>query len=375
MTAEADEVSRLIASIYDTTLDPGRWTATLEQIVEFVGGKGAMLGLHDNTRMEGNASYIFGDDPDLTRHYYTNLIQTNPLTVPISLYCAPGEVFSVSGLVRYDEFRNTRVFKEYFAPQGWGDLTHFVIEKSARSFSHFGTAQEGGPASEDVRRRLRLLAPHICRAVAISKMLELRRIEADTFIAILESLTAGVFMVRGRGVIVHANPAGCAMLDDGTVVIVSDGVLTAPHTPSVLRTALAAAAESDGALGGQPATISLTPAGDARWMAHVVPLTTGARRDAGRQVGAETAVFVYRAELLHPTLIETATRHFDLTAGEARVLFALMEAGGIPQVAAALGISEDTVKTHLRRLYVKTGTKRQADLVKSVAAFANPMLS
>jgi DNA-binding CsgD family transcriptional regulator len=31
------------------------------------------------------------------------------------------------------------------------------------------------------------------------------------------------------------------------------------------------------------------------------------------------------------------------------------------------------VKTHLSRLFEKTGTKRQADLVKLVAAFMSPL--
>jgi DNA-binding CsgD family transcriptional regulator len=38
-----------------------------------------------------------------------------------------------------------------------------------------------------------------------------------------------------------------------------------------------------------------------------------------------------------------------------------------------LEISQATVKTHLSRLFDKTGTNRQADLVKIVAGFANPI--
>jgi hypothetical protein len=38
-----------------------------------------------------------------------------------------------------------------------------------------------------------------------------------------------------------------------------------------------------------------------------------------------------------------------------------------------MGISVSTVKTHLRRLFAKTGTDRQADLVKLVAGYANPL--
>ena len=43
--------------------------------------------------------------------------------------------------------------------------------------------------------------------------------------------------------------------------------------------------------------------------------------------------------------------------------------------ASVLGIAEPTVKTHLKRLFEKTGTHRQADLVKLVAGFSNPLLN
>ena len=53
------------------------------------------------------------------------------------------------------------------------------------------------------------------------------------------------------------------------------------------------------------------------------------------------------------------------------MLIAIVEIGGAPEVAEALGISETTVKFHLRRLYEKTGGRRHADLVKLVAGFAS----
>jgi DNA-binding CsgD family transcriptional regulator len=56
-----------------------------------------------------------------------------------------------------------------------------------------------------------------------------------------------------------------------------------------------------------------------------------------------------------------------------RVLFAIVEAGGVPDVANMLGISQATVKTHLQRIFDKTGTARQADLVKLIAGLAGPI--
>jgi FixJ family two-component response regulator len=52
---------------------------------------------------------------------------------------------------------------------------------------------------------------------------------------------------------------------------------------------------------------------------------------------------------------------------------AIIEVGGVAQVASALGISDSTVKTHLQRVFEKTGTNRQTDLVTLVAGFKSPL--
>ena len=82
-----------------------------------------------------------------------------------------------------------------------------------------------------------------------------------------------------------------------------------------------------------------------------------------------------KAGLDLPTPPEVILREFGLTPAELRVLFAIVEIGGVPEAAAVLGISEPTVKTHLKHLFEKTGTHRQADLVKLVAGFSNPLLN
>ena len=114
---------------------------------------------------------------------------------------------------------------------------------------------------------------------------------------------------------------------------------------------------------------------DARYVAHMLPLSGGARRRAGEAYGAGAALFVRKAELQRPSPHEVIGRSYDLTPAELRVLLGIVEIGGVPEVAAALGIADTTVKTHLSRLYAKTGTGRQADLVKLVAGFAMPLAS
>ena len=108
------------------------------------------------------------------------------------------------------------------------------------------------------------------------------------------------------------------------------------------------------------------------YVAHVLPLTSGARRSEGSS--ATAALFICKVATQIRSPPEIIARAYNLTPTELRVLMAIVEVGGVPEVAVALGVAESTVKTHLGRLFVKTGAGRQADLVKVVAGFPTPLI-
>jgi DNA-binding CsgD family transcriptional regulator len=84
---------------------------------------------------------------------------------------------------------------------------------------------------------------------------------------------------------------------------------------------------------------------------------------------------VQQATLDTPSPQEVIGKLYKLTPTELRVLLAVVQVGGVPEVAETLGIAESTVRTHLNRLFEKTGAKRQADLVKLLADHASPLVS
>ncbi|MEJ0097095.1 MAG: helix-turn-helix transcriptional regulator [Bauldia sp.] len=63
---------------------------------------------------------------------------------------------------------------------------------------------------------------------------------------------------------------------------------------------------------------------------------------------------------------------YDLTPSETRVLAFVLEGKTLSATADLLQISENTVKTHLRNIFAKTGLSRQADLVRTAAEMASP---
>jgi DNA-binding CsgD family transcriptional regulator len=169
--------------------------------------------------------------------------------------------------------------------------------------------------------------------------------------------------------------AGHVVLAAGDVLRSAAGRLAAreAEVDQSLRDAFTAAGSGDTAIGIKGIAVPLTARDGTRHMAHVLPLTFGARRRAGMAYVAAAAVFVNEAALDAASSPEIIAKTYKLTPTELRILLAIVEVGGVPEVAEALGIAESTVKTHLGRLFQKTATSRQADLVKLVAGFSNPL--
>ena len=109
-------------------------------------------------------------------------------------------------------------------------------------------------------------------------------------------------------------------------------------------------------------------------LAHVLPLTAGEKRKAGAASNAVAALFVRKAELEAEPSSEVIGKTYKLTPTELRVLRAIVNVGGVRQVAGNLGVADTTIKTHLGRLFEKTGVSRQADLVKLVAGYSSVLV-
>lgn len=95
------------------------------------------------------------------------------------------------------------------------------------------------------------------------------------------------------------------------------------------------------------------------------------RHDGGvfeRALGRARESVGQAAEVSRATSSELLRRFFGLTSGEARVALGLPEAKDVRHLAAGLGVKYHTARTHLRRIYAKTGARSQRDLVRLVMA-------
>jgi DNA-binding CsgD family transcriptional regulator/PAS domain-containing protein len=370
---EDRKLTDLIGNIYDTTLDHKSWTGVLMSITDFVGAQAGGLVSKDPVSKFATSPYNFGVDPHYVQLYEQTYSEFDPLPALQRL----GQIASVPDLVPYDVFRKERFSQEWLLPQSWVDAGMAVLEKSGPNCTivlTFLRNKAGGMVDEKMRRCIALIVPHVRRALLIGKAIEQKQSEAANFADTLNSLSAATFLVDALGRIVHANAAGRDMLYANDFVRSAGGRLAArdAQVNHAFRVIFAAAAKGDAETGAKAIALSLMAHDGERYVAHVLPLKSGARRATGITYTAVAAVFVRKAAL--GSSLDAIGQTYKLTPAELRVLRAIVDVGGVPETAAALGVAETTVKTHLYRLFDKTDASRQADLVKLVAGFSNPLV-
>lgn len=371
------QLFELIGEIYDAALDPGLWRDVVGRAGRFVGGPAASIFSKSPIAGTGNVYYESGIDPYYRDLYFQKYVTLDPATTG-HYFADIGEPVATADLMPYEEFLETRFYEEWAKPQGLVDFVSAVLDKSVTSAALFGVFrhERDGIVDDETRRRMRLIVPHIRRAVLVGRLIDLKSAEAATFADTLDGLSAGICLVDSSGRIVHANAACHVILDAGDLFSTVGGRLVARDAESdqSLQRLFAAAGGGDAAIGTQGIALPLTAPDGARYVAHVLPLTSGARRLTGVAYTAIAAVFIRKTILETPSPPEVIARTYKLTPTELRVLLAIVEVGGVPEVAGALGVAETTIKTHLGRLFVKTGAARQADLVKIVAGYASPLI-
>jgi DNA-binding CsgD family transcriptional regulator len=267
-----------------------------------------------------------------------------------------------------EQFRQSRFWLEWVQPQGFHSNLSTVIGRTLADYHALSfLARPPRPAfAEADFELLSLVAPHFRKAVKIAGLLEATRRETRTLAATLDKLALGAVAVKACGTIVYANAAAERELASRAAILAQAGALRAAHA--------GADAELSREIGAATAFGSardiVLPRGGRReegLIAHILPLTDALADDDLGQAARAVIFFKAAGHRPGPPARALAAR-FGLTPAELAVLLDLVDGADPAAIAAARGVKLSTVRTHLHRLFAKTGTATQAELMRAIAA-------
>lgn len=371
---EPERLSHHIGEIYDAALDPTLWPRTIETSCELLRSCAGGIAAVDVMEPSANISRSFGIDQaylellgDGTRHpLIKNMMRSNV-----------GEVSSAANKMTEEGFRDSILYQPWERPKGHvADLFNVTLDRTATAVIHLGFVRHDtvGIADAEVQRDLRLLFPHYRRAILIGKTIEQTRVEAASLSDALDGLAASIFLLNGESRLVYVNQSGKRMLHDGLVARKNGNAIMLCDKGADLALHQTSAAIAAGKLLSQEGiAIAVRGLDGHPHMAHLLPLTSGARQKASRFHHAVAALFLRSARFERPAALDAMAQLYSLTPSEVKTLVGIVEQGSIPAVAKANNVSAETIKTHLKHIFEKTGTSRQAELVKLVAGIVSPL--
>jgi hypothetical protein len=369
-----DEFSALVGHIYDAAVAPAEWPGVLERIRKSLNAQTAALWSYDIFDRTPPWQLEIGYDPHWMKLYTEKYLALNPYMDQITLM-SPGDVLATSGLPDYPGLFNTEFYQGWLKPQRFLDASQLMIEKSMNTITTLSCVrhEDQGTYDDAALDLLRLLYPHLRRAVLIGRVVRSHEDRAAEYAELLDSLSAGMFLVSDKAEVIHANASGETMLAARTPLKKVNGrlVLVEDQANRSLRDAIAAAQQGDVVLGEKGTSIPVR-AENADFILHMLPLNAARRKSVGFGDGAANILFVTRTDPKDATALAAFAERFTLTAQEGRVLQALLEVGGVPMAADILGISPNTARTHVTSIFNKTGVRRQADLIRLLIETKSP---
>jgi len=211
---------------------------------------------------------------------------------------------------------------------------------------------------------IELLHHHITRALELNRRLFEARKEMSQMQDLLERLPLGLLMVDGKSHVVTCNARLQTMLSTGKEIYVKDGVLCASglNNTKRLREAVRLAAENETRTGE---TLRLSsPDASTALSVLILPF----KYDGAGQQKEKNKVIVLVATpgMNIPVSPETLMSLYQLTRAEAKLVGALVNDRDVNAIAGDFGISKNTARNQLKSIYEKTGTHRQAELVRQI---------
>jgi len=360
--------SEVVESVYDCALDPGRWQQTIGTIGELFRSHYGLLAVTDLERRHYELMFQVGFDEHCQRLYEEKYAPMNPYVGRLQLLPV-GAVATRDMLIDDDEFQKSEFYHEFVKPLEICDAIGFNVLKTRQRIVQLAAHRresEGRYEYAEIRL-LSLLAPHVCRSMAISHTLNLQTIRSEALETTFDALAFGVYLTDRQGRIVFMNREGDRQVRTSEALRIGNTRLTPVDRKAcaTLTNAIAeVTADETGTPSGEVTTLALPGDEETALIAHVLPLNRRERRNFFGGSGPAAAVFIQDPLAEASSSAEGFKKLYGLTAGELRVLLAMSPGLGVKDAAKTLEISEATTRTHLQHIYMKTGTSKQTELMR-----------
>lgn len=355
----------LVNHIYAAMYGEGSWRTFLDEVRRIVPNGQSFLFYHDTTSESGAFSLSSGLDADASAAYSTYYSRLNPF-MPHAAIRPLGQAVQSDRMLPRDVLKRSEYYNDFLRPLEIEAGVGVTINRNGGCNFLFSVmcAEIDEAQAEVARDCVQALVPHLKRAFdrarsgAGSKAPPPEVVQFDR---------CGILRV-GPGGRVHA--ANAAALE----IVESTAGLRIDRSGRLVCTSSAIAEATAAALAGWGSAEAFVKVGHLRRDAAALPLRFTVIRSAVDDDayfrGPESVVLIEDPAWCLSAAVEEFGDMHGLTRAERRVVLGIVNGFSVEEIAEAAGTSAQTVRSQIKRVFVRTGLNRQIDLVRHVCLLA-----
>ena len=366
MGINTEQILELVERIYAAASDPAEFPGFLEQISALLQSPISSLILRDQQESAVQIASSIGLDPEYQRLYEEYYCERN-IWFPGGRPLHYNRAGTGSEVVSEAELSRSEYFNDYLRPQGLFYMTGVSVKPDDQLVLSFSALR--GRAKGDLSRQelkaIQTLVPHLQRALQIRQRLETAELLQKASWQVLDNCIAAIVLVdrhrRIRGLsreaeqILKAND-GIGVRDNRLVTNIGqqDAAMN-DLIDSCFRNDLPVRAPGGHLLVNRPSLkrplsllVDPLPSLGSMWRP---PLAAILIRDSGGKLR------------LSPGALQTT---FRLTPAESRLAILLAEGKALDEIGAELRVTQNTLRSQLKRIFTKTDTRRQGELISLI---------
>lgn len=361
--ATASSLGPIVERIHGAALDPTQWQAAISAIAAFCGAQCGILYELDRVHPKTDLLASPGIDPGLMRdyeQYYWTLDPWNPLALKGQI----GRAALTHEIIPDAEFRRMEFYQGHCRHADVFYSLGSVIDRTADYMVVFGV-QRGHRRQPFARETADIvehfIMPHLRQAYLAQRAIRAVTQKCATLIETLHLIPSPVLVVDGAGRLEFANHSAEVLLaaNDGLRLVRGAVVSSSREQSKLFAETLANLARGlDGARAPRHDIAIDRPTSDRPLLLRFALLPHDNGGEATR-----IAIFVDLAAGAAQG-IEKLQRTLRLTAAETRLLTGLVAGKSLSALSDQHRVSVNTLRVQLRQLFQKTGTHRQAELVR-----------
>lgn len=366
-----DALLTLVGQIYEAGTDHSQWPKVMQETIRVMGNTGSHLFLmDDDTGLVSHTVHV--DMPDrLMEEYNSDVIRICPRYENACAHPEWDLLWDYQHIAEQDV--NHSEYYDWLQDRGEG-IRYYLGGRLRPSggpegFLSLAFRKQEGHATKAHIDLFGTLLPHFNRALELGRRVGTRELASTASLEFLNQLADAVIVLGETGTVLVANRVALQLVrHDGPLRMSTHGVrLQNRQQDAALQALVFGAMETAQGRGLAGGGVMRLPGSPERILS-VVPL---AARDADSALALARVVIFVRstADLPAPRPADLRTL-FGLTMAEARLACRLAQGQSLAEAAEAAGVSIHTARAQLKQVFGKTGTHRQADLLRLLSGLA-----